>query len=99
MPDCGDGAAVMAAGPAPLTAVQAAAQILALIATTGATPLTCADGVCTAEFGAFCMEPDRAGPGHKSPYRLAGTPANGDLTLVARASTAADLRLPVGGQS
>lgn len=62
----GDGMAVMAAGPA---------------------PLTCADGVCTAEFGAFCMEPDRAGPGHKSPYRLAGTPANGDL------------RLPVGGQS
>ncbi len=83
----------------PLPAALAAPQILALITTNGATPLTCADGVCAAEFSAFCMEPDRAGPGHKSPYRLAGTPANGDLTLVARTSTGADLRLPVGGEA
>ena len=130
MPVCGEGTAVMAAGPeaapksafehgtmgkggqtmsfrlfltslallltAPLTAAQAAPQILALITTNGATPLTCADGVCAAEFSAFCMEPDRAGPGHKSPYRLADTPANSDLTLVARTSTGEELRLPVG---
>ncbi len=81
---------------APLTAAQAAPQILALITTNGATPLSCADGVCAAEFSAFCMEPDRAGPGHKSPYRLADTPANGDLTLVARTSTGDELRLQVG---
>lgn len=81
---------------APLAAAQAAPQILALITTKGATPLTCADGVCAAEFSAFCMEPDRAGPGHKSPYRLADGPANADLTLVARTATGDELRLPAG---
>ncbi len=71
----------------PLLAAKAEPQILALITTDGAKPLTCADGECFAEFTSFCMEPGRKSPSHEAAYAPA---AGADLTLVA---TAADGRL------
>ncbi len=77
---------------APLMAAQAEPQILALITTDGAKPLTCAQGECYAEFTSFCMEPGRQSPAHITAY----TPAAGaDLTLVAITGDGREIRVPV----
>lgn len=49
----------------------AAPQALALVATEGGTALHCAGGTCSAEFSAFCLQPDRASPPRGTAYRLA----------------------------
>ena len=48
-------------------------QILALVATAEPTPLTCADGICSAEFSAFCMEKFRATPDRGTAYLPSGS--------------------------
>lgn len=42
--------------------VPAAPQSLALVATDRPVHLSCADGVCAAEFTAFCLQPERSSP-------------------------------------
>ena len=58
--------------------VAAAPQILGLLATAKPLPLRCADGVCGAEFSAFCLQEFRTSPPAGTAYRAArGT----ELTL------------------
>lgn len=81
---------------APLMAAKAEPQILALITTDGAKPLTCAQGECYAEFTSFCMEPGRQSPAHVTAY----VPATGaDLTLVATTGDGREIRMPVPTQA
>ncbi len=56
----------------------AAPQILALLATGGAVPLVCRNGVCTGEFSSFCLQRKRHDPAPGTQYRAAG----GAVTLV-----------------
>ena len=66
-------ATLVMAGPA-----AAAPQILGLVATPEAVPLTCENGQCEAQFSAFCMQIDRRIPSRGRPY----TPGPGtELTL------------------
>ena len=58
--------------------VAAAPQILGLLATVKPMPLTCANGMCAAEFSAFCMQKHRTSPAAGTAYRaVKGT----ELTL------------------
>ena len=58
--------------------VAAAPQILGLVATAAPMPQTCGDGVCAAEFSAFCLHRHRTMPVAGIAYR----PAEGaELTL------------------
>jgi hypothetical protein len=57
-------------GNVPWTEARAEPQVLALLATSEATPLTCAGGECFAEFTAFCTEPKRNSPYHLTDYQL-----------------------------
>lgn len=62
-------------------AARAAPQILAVAATDVAQPLHCADGVCAAEFSAFCLQKHRSNPVPGTAY----TPyADDSFTLVFR---------------
>ncbi len=62
--------------------VLAAPQILGVVASAAPLPVTCAGGLCTAEFSAFCMQQHRVSPRGGTPYRTAkGT----ILTLVSTA--------------
>lgn len=51
----------------------AAPQALALVATHGGTALTCAGGVCSAEFSAFCLQQDRSSPEEGTVYHREDT--------------------------
>jgi len=50
----------------------AAYQIMGLIASAGAVPLTCSRGECSAEFSSFCLQPDRASPPRGAQYYAIG---------------------------
>ena len=50
----------------------AAYQIMGLIASAGAVPLTCSRGECSAEFSSFCLQPTRASPPRGARYRAIG---------------------------
>lgn len=71
----------------------AAPQALGLVATDRPVVLTCADGVCEAEFSAFCLQQDRVAPEPGTPYRLAGADGNGGIAVtgVARDGSRRDL--------
>ena len=58
----------------------AAPQILGLLATNAPTPLTCNDGICSAQFSAFCLQQHRKSPTAGTAYRPAKRTA---LTLTA----------------
>lgn len=58
---------------------QAAPQILALVETEQATELACADGVCAAEFSAFCLQENRPSPAVGTVYSAIG---DADIRLV-----------------
>jgi hypothetical protein len=49
----------------------AAPQILGLVATETPTPLTCSDGLCTAQLSAFCLQQYRTSPRAGTPYQPA----------------------------
>lgn len=73
------------------TAVQAAPQILGIVASNGLpTPLHCADGYCSAYLASFCLQEARYAPNSGSEYHLA---PGGRLTLVARLADGRTLRL------
>ncbi len=78
--------AVFAAAGWP-SAAGAAYQMMALIASNGAVPLTCSRGECAAEFSSFCLQPDRASPPRGAQYYAIGGEG---VTIVA---TAADGRM------
>lgn len=56
--------AVAVSGPA-----AAVPQILGLVATHAPVPLTCEDGMCSAQFSGFCMQADRRIPNSGRAYR------------------------------
>jgi hypothetical protein len=74
----------------PASGAMAAPQILALLATAGATPLACEDGICTGQFSGFCLQRERPTPGRNAAYRVDG----GELTLVLTDAEGGIRRLP-----
>ena len=50
----------------------AAYQMMGLIASAGAVPLTCSRGECSAEFSSFCLQPNRASPPSGARYHAIG---------------------------
>ena len=80
----------------PFDSASAAPQILAVISTDGAKPLVCEDGECYAEFTAFCMEPGRPSPTHRTSYTAA---VGADLTLVATGADGREIKLPISKQA
>ena len=76
----------------PWTEARAEPQVLALLATGEATPLTCAGGECFAEFTAFCMEPKRKSPSHLTDYRL--IEGADDIDLVAETAAGMSVAPP-----
>lgn len=77
---------------APLAA-RAEPQILALVATPAPKAFVCQNGECFVETSAFCMEPGRAGPDHRTPYLA---PSDADIRLVGRTPDGAEIRIPAG---
>ena len=77
----------------PWTGARAEPQVLALLATGEATPLTCAGGECFAEFTAFCMEPKRKSPYHLTDYRL--IEGADDIDLVAETAGGVPVAAPL----
>ena len=71
----------------------AAPQALALTATDDAVQLTCADGVCQAEFSAFCLQPERVAPKPGTAYRLT---AASTLTIQGRDAAGQTVSLTPG---
>ena len=73
-------------------AVQAAPQILGIVASNGLpTPLHCADGYCSAYLASFCLQEGRYAPNKGSEYRLV---PGGRLTIIASLGDGRSLRLP-----
>ncbi len=64
------------------SSVQAAPQMMGLVASNHAVPLQCQRGDCFAELTAFCLQPERASPVQGTAYRLHDT-----SRLVAMATT------------
>jgi hypothetical protein len=76
----------------PASGASAASQVLGLVASNGAaTPLTCVDGQCSAQFSTFCLQQNRPAPSRGDGYSVAD---GGSLTLVARNAAGQTLRLP-----
>jgi hypothetical protein len=76
------------------TPVQAASQVLGLVASNGLpTPLRCIEGTCSGHFSAFCLQEQRPAPSADSEYRLAPGSA---LTLIATYADGHTARLPAG---
>src|SRR5215467_14724832 len=72
-------------------ASQAAPQILGIVASNGLpTPLSCAEGYCSAYLASFCLQEARYAPNSGSEYHLA---PGGRLTLLARLADGRTLRL------
>ncbi len=69
----------------------AAPQALALLASNGAVPLTCAGGACRTELSAFCLQQERAMPLPGTKYSAVDRDY---LTLVITAADGAERRLP-----
>jgi hypothetical protein len=71
----------------------AAPQILGLLATMAPTPLTCDDGMCSAQFSAFCLQQHRKSPTAGTAYR----PAEGTvLTLTYTGPDGVEKEIPAG---
>jgi hypothetical protein len=76
-------------------AVQAAPQILGIVASNGLpTPLHCADGYCSAYLASFCLQEARYAPNSGSEYRLV---PGSQLTILASLGDGRTLRLPAEG--
>jgi hypothetical protein len=78
----------------PLGGAAAAPQILGLVATAEPMPLICAEGICRAEFSAFCLQDKRVPPRSGTAYTVA---RDKGLTLVVTAADGAQRRLPAAG--
>ena len=73
-------------------------QILGLVATTEPIPLTCADGLCTAELSAFCLQRRSAVPFTGTPYELASESA-GAVGVIGRDENGDRVRYSLPPQS
>ena len=69
----------------------AAPQALALLKTGGPVALTCAGGVCKAEFSTYCLQQERDLPGAGVPYEVA---RNGPVRLILTGADGAIRALP-----
>lgn len=70
----------------------AAPQILGVMATNGARPMSCKDGTCVPYLETFCIQRQRDVPGPGASYHPA--PGAGGVTLVITTGDANTLRLP-----
>jgi hypothetical protein len=84
--------AVLALAMLPVGTVAAAPQALALMATNGTVPFTCADGTCSVELSTFCLQQDRESPKAGTLYRLAAVKG---VRLVASDGSGRTFRLPM----
>ncbi len=78
---------------APLSSALAAPQALALLETGGPVALTCADGVCKAEFSTYCLQQERDLPGAGVAYRVA---RNGPVRLILTGPDGGIRTMPAG---
>lgn len=76
--------------------LKAAPQIIGLVATDEPTKLICADGVCKAEFSAFCLQQHRQSPTSLTQYRPSRIT---ELTLSVTGMDGKIQRLPVAHKS
>jgi len=77
----------------PLATLQAAPQMLGLVATNGVQKLNCADGVCSVEVSAICLQEERDIP----PWGTAYEALNPDrIILVATRRDGSEIRRPIG---
>jgi hypothetical protein len=74
-----------------LGSAAAAPQILGLVASNGAIPLTCGEEACSADLSTFCLQQPRANPEPGQRYELAD---GGAVTLVGTTAGGETLRLP-----
>jgi hypothetical protein len=73
-------------------AANAAPQALGLVASSGVpTPLTCAEGVCSAVFTTFCLQEARPGPSYGDRYTVA---PGGSVDLVLTMADGRQARVP-----
>ena len=79
----------------PMAGAVAAPQALGLLAT-GKTPveLKCVDGICSAEFSAFCLQQDRTVPKNGTAYRQT---EGSELRLVLTAPDGTHRAVPASG--
>ncbi|MFQ5954337.1 MAG: hypothetical protein ACE5JZ_04665 [Kiloniellales bacterium] len=77
----------------PLAGAEAAPQMLGVVAGAEPKPLHCADGTCTVEFSAFCLQRERDVPAWGTVYTVL-EPAK--IELVAKLADDNEIRLPVG---
>lgn len=71
----------------------AAYQIMGLMASNGAIPLSCRGAECAAEFSAFCLQPERASPPKGVRYFAAGGEG---IDIVGTTADGRTLRFPAG---
>lgn len=83
--------ATVLAAAVPLAGAEAAPQVLALLATDGATTLKCEDGRCAAEFSAYCLQRERPNPDDGIAYQAAD---DGAMTLIVTAADGTRRQIP-----
>ena len=86
-------AALAALIAAPLAAAEAAPQMLGLVASAEPKPLFCANGTCSVELSAFCLQRQRDMPAWGTVY---GALDPAKLELVAKLADGGEFRRPVG---
>lgn len=74
----------------PLAGAEAAPQVLALLATDGATTLKCEDGRCAAEFSAYCLQRERPDPDDGIAYQA----TDDGMTLIVTAADGTRRQIP-----
>ena len=82
-------ASVLAASPARA----GEPQILGLVASNGAMPMTCDEQDCVVDLSAFCMQERAPVPPPRTPYELAEAQFD-TITIVARSTSGRTIRLP-----
>src|SRR5262249_14792948 len=73
------------------TAAEAAPQVLGVMASRGAIPLTCGRGLCSVEVTAFCLQEARGVPPEATPYQTVGATA---ISILLYRADGAVTRLP-----
>lgn len=86
-------AAVLAVLAVPIAGAEAAPQMLGVVASAEPKPLYCANGTCTVEFSAFCLQEERDIPPWGTVYSLLDTDA---ITLQAAMPDGTVVRRTVG---
>ena len=87
---CSSAATFLALGTLISLQVSAAPQILDLLTSAKPIPLTCKNGVYTAEISAYCMQSHRESPNPGTRYNFA---SDGNVTILAKTSSGKSIKL------